>query len=149
MSPEDAPPKDDELVAPDTYEGDAHWLKKNFSGKTRAQAIRMFELRAAANIADDYLWMSHIGLAYYLPAALSYLKSPTSERDDGFLDWITTALSVRCETDDHLPAEIRKVIGDIADYLKGHLQKFTCCKDPAHIDTEYLSRLESMAQPEY
>jgi hypothetical protein len=148
MSPEDPPPKDDELVAPDTYEGDASWLKKNFAGKTRAEAIRMFEQRAAANIADDYLWMSHIGLAYYLPAALSYLKSPTSEGDDGFLDWITTALSVRCENDDQLPAEIRQVIRDIADHLKGQLHKFTSCKHPEHVPIEYLSRLEAMSKPD-
>jgi hypothetical protein len=70
MPTKDIPPTDDELVAPDTYEGDAAVLKKNFSSKTHAEVIRMFEQRAAANYADDFLWMSHKGLAYYLPAAL-------------------------------------------------------------------------------
>ena len=147
MRNEDTPPTDDELVAPDAFSGDGDCLKQNFSGKTRAEAIHMFEQRSAANIADDYLWMSHIGLAYYLPAALSYLKSPTSEGDDGFLDWITTALSVRCETDDHLPTEIRQVIRDIADYLKGQLHKFTC-KHPEHVDNVTLDMLEIMSKPD-
>jgi hypothetical protein len=67
----DTPPTDDELAAPGTYEEDADWLKKNFSGKSRAEAVRMFEQRAAANIAEDFLFMSHKGLRYYLPTALA------------------------------------------------------------------------------
>jgi len=127
MPTKDIPPKDDELVAPDADERDGACLKKNFSNKTRADVVRMFEQRAAANIADDFLWMSHKGLSYYLPAALSYLESLASERDDGFVDWITCALSLRCRNDRLLPKKIRRDIRLIASYLKTHMVKFTCC----------------------
>jgi hypothetical protein len=145
MPNEDIPPTDDELVDPfaDALDGDL--LKKYFSGKTRDEAIRMFEQRAEANTADFYLFMSPVGLAYYLPAALAYLKSPASEGDDGFFDWIITALSVRCETDEHLPTEIRQMIHDIADYLKAHLKKFGGCEHAEHVSTD-LSLLEVMAK---
>jgi hypothetical protein len=151
MSPEDAPPKDDELVAPDTYEGDASWLKKNFAGKTRAEAIRMFEQRAAANLAGDFLFMSHKGLAYYLPAALFYIQSPASKGDGDFEDWITTALSIRREHDEHIPMETRQLIRDIAYSLTGLPHKFCPCEnpeDPLHIPNEYADRLEAMAKPD-
>jgi hypothetical protein len=147
MSPEDAPPKDDELVAPDTYEGDASWLKKNFAGKTRAEAVRMFEQRTAANLPGDYLFMSHKGLSYYLPSALVYLESPASKGDGDFLDWITTSLSIRRKHDEFLPAETRQLIRDIASFVKGHQQKFCCCEDPAHAHNEYDDRLEAMSKP--
>ena len=147
MATPDAPPPDDELVAPDTYEGDADWLRKNFSGKTQAEAIRMFEQRSAANIAEDYLFMSHKGLAYYLPAALAYLKSETSAGDGDFVDWITTALGIRREYDALLPPDALLLIREIALYLKFNLQKFCGCGHPDHLPIEY-ERLEVMLEAE-
>jgi hypothetical protein len=146
-TPDELPrPSDDELVAPDTYEGDAELLKRNFSGKSVIEAIRMFEQRTPANIAEDFLFMSHKALAYYLPAALAYLTGPSSEGDGEFLDWVTAALSIRRERDRLLPAEAKQLIREIARYVKEHLQKFSCCKDPAHELGEYMSRLESMSE---
>ena len=141
------PPKEDELAAPDADELDADWLKKTFSGKLRAEAVRMFEQRVAANLAGDYLFMSHKALAYYLPAALAYLKSPASDKDGDFLDWITSALSIRCRTDGSLPPEVQLRVREIALFLREHLTKFSCCGDPAHAPVHYADRLESMAGP--
>ena len=97
----DDPPKDDELAAPETDEGDVDWL------------------------------------AYYLPAALAYLKSPASDKDGDFLDWITSALSIRCRSDGLLPPDVRQAVGDIALFLKDHLHKLSCCGDPAHASNDF------------
>jgi hypothetical protein len=146
MPNEHARPSDDELAEPGTCEWDVDYIKGHFAGKTVVEAIRMFEERAEANIAEDFLFMSHMALAYYLPTALAYLTSASSERDGGFLDWITTSLSIRRDTDKSLPPEVRQQIRDVATYLKDHLQKFSCCNNPAHVP-EYTDRLDSMSDP--
>lgn len=148
MATENPPPGEDEIAAPDADELDADWLKKNFLGKTRTEAIRMFEGRAAANFADDYLFMSHRGLAYYLPAALLYLKSEASKGDGDFLGCLTSALSIRREHDALLPADVLALIREIALYLKFNLSKFSGCGHPDHAPREYDDRLDVMAKAE-
>lgn len=121
----DAFPKNNELVAPGVNELDANWLKKNFSGKQRAEAFRMFANRPVANIGDDFYYMSNLGLEYYLPVVLDYLKSPCSKGDLDFVSCTTNALADRQLHDQHHLSDVSKqLIFNIAEYIKSDLAKF-------------------------
>ena len=72
------PTKSDWAHHPDDL--DAAWAERNFLGKTREQAVAMFE-ENSLNHQEDIMFMPIPCFAFYTHAYIDYLMSDKSEAD--------------------------------------------------------------------
>src|SRR5262245_45941503 len=112
------PPGANELVGPPPHSLDQKWALKNFLGKTQHEAV---ELCKNSAVTEDFTYMSSTGLCYYLPAALSYLKSEECSWE--FAHGLMCALSTQVAIFG-MSGEPLALIRQIADYCEEHREKF-------------------------
>ncbi|TWT81704.1 hypothetical protein CA13_31570 [Planctomycetes bacterium CA13] len=118
------PPKD-QLT---DYDGlDEQYVVKHWSGKSLDDAYKMFA-DGGSLYCEDITYMSLVALDYYLPAALSYLRSTDSDDDWEIASGVMTSLSCICSRPDLTPTVVY-LIRDITNYVAENLAKFDADDD--------------------
>lgn len=94
---------------------------KNFLGKTVAEAEALFQA-ASMTHQEDLMWMGPRAFAYYLPAALAYLRSEASAGDDSFVDALHNIFVFRLDEPEFALA--LGTVRDIQAYVIANIGKF-------------------------
>src|SRR6266511_4509203 len=100
----DHPPTVEELVGckPPVTGLDEGYVVEHFAGKTQAEAIREYQSQGAF-LAEDFAYMAAVGLRYYLPPALEYLRS---SGDGDFVHGLMCSLHVQVRHRKPLPGDV-------------------------------------------
>lgn len=85
---------------PDCLDGE--YAVEMFLGMSLEEAEGLFQDNGLSR-QEDLMWMGPVGFVFYFPAALSYLKNPTSAGDSDFASAMTALLEWR-------------VLGEYQDY---------------------------------
>lgn len=129
------PPSAGELVGLPPLNLDEQAVVKLFLGKTRKEAQEFFH---AQKVADGLTYMSDAGLRYYLPAALSYLKSDQARGNWTFAHGLLEALSSRVSMFG-MEGAVREMAQEIAEYCDGNREKFGLL--PEELMDDYLTAI--------
>ncbi len=89
-------------------------------GKTQAEAIREYQSQGAF-LAEDFAYMAAVGLRYYLPPALEYLRS---SGDGDFVHGLMCSLHVQVRHRKPLPGDVVDMMKQAARYCDAHRDKF-------------------------
>jgi hypothetical protein len=114
------PPSADELVGPPPLTLDAEYTLKDFLGKTVDEALQTIE---DGGVTEDFAYMTSVGIAYYLPAALQYLEGEDSRDDWEFAHGLLCSLSCLIELDG-LEGPGLPILRQVSEYCDQHRAKF-------------------------
>ena len=124
------PPNALELVGPEKpLHPDHEEALIHFLGKSQEEA-RAFYPGRTHYITEDFMWMTPIGLSYYLPPFLDYLKSEDAVEDakeDVFgagAGSVLGTLARLIEDGTPLPNDLLCVAKEICAYVKQHCKRF-------------------------
>ncbi len=112
-------PKKHELVTGDSL--DEHYVLKNFLGKTGDDAYGMYF--SQPNCTEDLMWMTLLGLEYYLPPAVRYVEGADSKGDHFFVSGLLSALSFRAAHETLTP-QLRSLFRRLLEFVRANVDKF-------------------------
>ena len=118
-------PSKDQLIDHDGL--DERYVIKHWNGKTVDDAYKMLADKPSL-YCEDITYMSVVALAFYLPAALSYLQSTDSDGDWDCASGVMTSLSCVCSRPDLTPPVVG-LIRNITNYVAANLTKFDADDD--------------------
>ncbi len=122
---------------------DEDWAKKNFLGKTVADARQMFRADDRHSYTEDFTYLSDLAVRYYLPAVLDYVASEDSVDDFQFVGGIALSLSQRLK-DKSLAAPTKSLAQEFARLVLSNLEKYDFEPD-CELDKWRLGQLEFIA----
>jgi len=124
------PPNALELVGPEKpLHPDHEEVLKHFLGKSQEEA-RTFYPGRMHYITENFMWMTPVGLCYYLPPFLDYLKSEDAVKDarwDVFgagAGSVLDTLARLIEEDPPLRNDFLCLAKEICAYIKQHCKRF-------------------------
>lgn len=98
----------------------------HFLGKTLAQAEQMFR-ESGEYYQEDLMWMGPVAFAFYLPAALDYLRSDAAAGDDHLVNCLYDIVMFRIDQERFALAI--DTVNAMVEYVIGNYDKF-------RVDTE-------------
>ncbi|NJL41634.1 MAG: hypothetical protein HC840_20720 [Leptolyngbyaceae cyanobacterium RM2_2_4] len=93
----------------------------HFLNKTLAEAEVLFRESSLA-YGQDLMWMGFRAFAFYLQAAINYLKSDYSEGDSDIINCLYSTLEYRWEEEDFL--SLHNTINELINYVMNNYDKF-------------------------
>jgi hypothetical protein len=102
---------------------DEQWAKKNWLGKSLADAKGMFSSDSNHCYTEDFMYLSDLAVRYYLPAAIDYARSDQAAHDAVFVGGMAVSLARRLELQSLRPETAalaqefaRVVLSDLGKY---------------------------------
>ena len=102
---------------------DHEQVLEHFLGKSQEEAREYFPGRCHY-LTEDFMWMTHKGLLYYLPPFFEYLKSDAGKYDWDAAHGILCSISAQIELSNSISDDLLQLMKQICNYVKQNCKRY-------------------------